>query len=152
MPTLDEVMAHCKTQINNAIRSDVSPFLVELFKHYYSTTVYSGSGGDYQRTQSALNAVEAIIQGTGNSYLIKLFSNPAKMEYSYPSWFPEHSQDNRDDIVGWLNYGTAGNPYYEHPAWNFVGLTEDAIATQLNRFFVGCLQRRGLKARVGGLF
>jgi hypothetical protein len=148
MATPQQVFLHHERVIREVIQMDVLPFVKEIYKQMFKDTVYSFQEGmHYERTEAAFNAVEAILNNTGNKFLIKLFSDPERMVSTYPSIFPTQNQDNRESIISWLNDGT-NSPVYSHPRWDFIGKTKDTISKDLNIFFVSKLRARGIKARV----
>lgn len=150
MATAEQVFMWHQQQIERVIRKEINDYLIEIFREMYRRTVYSKPEGDvYKRTESAYDATRTIINNSGNGYLVQLLSDPNFMSYDYPSWFETFSQDNKNDIIKWLNYGT-DSPYYSHPAHNFIQMTEQEIAEKLNLFFISILRSKGINAKSRG--
>lgn len=147
MSTLQQVISYTKTVVEATLRKEITDYIIEIYQEMFRRTVYSLPEGDnYERTMSAYDATRTIINNTGSGHSIELFSDPNFMVSDYPSWVEGGSQDNKDSIVNWLNYGTS-SPYFSHPAHNFIGLSEAEISKKLNSFFIKTLRSKGLRAK-----
>lgn len=109
--TLDEIASDIEKQNEDIL-------LRETRKGVYANP----SSSEYDNTFSLLNAVSTvtIVEGGGadKSYTIETSIDPNQMTYDYPSFYTG-SDDNRENIVGWLNDGHGG--YYMNRPINYQG-------------------------------
>ena len=118
---IEEARATLKTVIAEEVKTAMKNNIID--------TVYSNPEGEYERTFSMLvSVVCSVVEDSNFSTIIEITPDPDRMNYNYPSIYNADSS-YKDMIVEWLDKGTSGSSFYNHPEHNFIGLTAEQVNT-----------------------
>lgn len=141
--TYSSLIADIKNVLEDVSENGVSTQMEEELKrstdeHFYGSTHVQHSA--HYLTQS----VDSQFKTEGDEMELSVFHNPQKMQLNYPSWIDGASDDNRQNIILWLNEGTSGSPIYNHPAYRFIDHAHSTIGGKLRYWYVVELRKRGV--------
>lgn len=130
--------------------SETSPQFEEILQQAIDETVYSRpSESDYVRTRAMRNAVDSQLDKPDVfKQSLDINIQEGKMTYNYPS--QSGSQDNRENIVKWLNDGHRGfyngNPVFYAPA-KFFELATGIIEQIGTKIITNRLHNKGVETK-----
>jgi hypothetical protein len=105
--------------------------------------VYARASSGEFRTGSLKNSVDSTVENDGDEIVVSVFNNTEKMTQDYPSVDARFPQDNKDNIVLWLNDGHRG--IWDYNATNFIEHARDAINISFETWLKQALMQRGIK-------
>lgn len=144
---LNDLKNYIKSEIYDISKNEVSEEGKNKLKESIDETVYSRPENDYyERTYAMKNSTDSNVSRSSDGVHIKIFNNPDKMDYSYPSWHPEkYGNDHRKSIINWLNNGHGGIISYEEQ--RFIERAEDKLDKELKKILVKGLNSRGIDTK-----
>lgn len=142
--TLSQLMAIIKSNVESAVKEDLAIEAEKELDKNMDSTVYKPTDNysTYQHTHAMRNAIDNEVKSSGSEIELEVFSNPEKMLYDYPSVSKKSSQDNRDMIVGWLNYGHGG--IWDYPEQLFIEKTQESMNSNAKKILKKALKKRGI--------
>ena len=126
MPTFET-----REQLSNYVTNVTLPEMEEYLREFSQEelvqalrdNVYNGNQGSYDNTYSLLSAVDSKSleskSGLKTDIEITTLIDPKLMDYDYGSYYENGKEDNRENIVDWLNNGHGG--FYKGYSINYTG-------------------------------
>jgi len=139
--TYSSLIADIKNVLEDVSKTGVAKQMEEELKR--STDEYFYGQTHVQHSAHYLTqSVDSKFKNEDGDMEISVFHNPQKMQLNYPSW-AQGSDDNRQNIILWLNEGTDGSPIYNHPAYRFVDEGKRRIDNKMIYWYTQELHKRG---------
>lgn len=127
---MQEVLEMCATVTLNELKAMVSE------------NIYSWKPREYERTNMLIESISKTeVKNAGNTYQCKIYFDVNKIQsvIRMPDSWNAHADFNGnfagDDLIGWLEYGTPTNPYYQHPEYRFIRDTYEWLCDEYMTIF-----------------
>lgn len=141
--TYSGLIADIRNELELAVRQSVSIKAEESLRSSIDEHVYArSSSGDF-RTGSLKESVDSRIEKESDEIILSVFNNQNKMTQNYPSVDARYPDDNRENIVLWLNDGHGG--IWNYQATNFIEHARDSINNSFENWLKQSLMQRGIK-------
>lgn len=141
--TYSSLILDIRNELELAMNQSVSQKAEDSLRSSIDEHVYSRQSSGEFRTGSLKNSVDSVIEKEGDEILLSIFNNTEKMTQNYPSVDARYPNDNRENIVLWLNDGHRG--IWDYQATNFIEHARDAINVSFETWLKQSLMQRGIK-------
>lgn len=156
--TLKDLFAYAEKQMAKGLE-DVGREARELLQEYVLNTVYANNQSTYDRTYQFLRAITISNPSkVGDYWQISLYIDPDKitpieMNVKEGVWNKHMSMDSspfNEGLPFVLEYGAEGSPYYNSPAYGYMGMTVDEIKrSQMHiKALIGYMKTKGINISI----
>lgn len=143
--TINSLAKGIENELNDILKDSVSKPSEEELKRSIDLHVYARQSSGRFRTGSLKNSVFSEVVGDANGdddLVLQVYNNKSKMTQRYPSVVKSNSQDNRDNIVEWLNDGHGG--IWDYEKTNFIESAREQINKNVLRWLLIGLRKKGI--------
>jgi len=142
--TYSSLIKDINNTLKNVAQTDVSKEMESSLRRATNEFFYMRTHVHHPN-RYLVQAVDSQVKESDGGLELSVFHNPSKMSQYYPSWVQGYSDDNRNNIILWLNEGTSGSPIYNHEAYRFIDKGKEDIDNKIINWYKMALKKRGIE-------